>query len=403
MTDEYTHEGNFVAFGGFEWSGNTPTGGDHNILYADNSAAPLLRSSHALVDDLSDVDSDCRTIGDVYSALRAENIDAVTVAHVGGRVANLDLVQTDMTPVLEMTSVHGWFEWFARDALRQGLTVGLIAASDDHSGRPGGSFPSLPLFGVRSGLAAVRAGQLSRQGILEALRRRDCYATTGERMVLSVTSGEYSMGAAWESATVPEIEVSVAGTSPIESIEVIDADNVLATWRPTGQLSDRRLRVSWRGARDKNRTRVQDWNGYLKVSGTKILSANTWAFDHPEQGIVDVDDHLVRWVSSTNGDHDGIELEFDSLPRSLDFVAGGVDLAVNLDEVGDVPLVIPIEKGVERAVTVEWLPIQAHSSDVDVAFNQLPFRHGRNVYLIKVQQADGHIAWASPLYVTKSN
>lgn len=401
VTDKYTQNGSFVAFGGFEWSGNTPTGGDHNVLYADNTSAPLLRSSHALLYDLSDVDTDCRTISDVYSHLRSENIDALTVAHVGGRVANLDLIETDMTPVLEMTSVHGWFEWFALDALRKGLTVGLIAASDDHSGRPGGSFPSLPVFGVRSGLAAVRSDELSRQGIMKALRRRDCYATTGERIVLSVASGEHRMGEAWDADTAPVIEVSVAGTAPIESIQVINADEVLAAWRPAVKLSQRRLRVSWKGARDKNRTRVQDWNGFLTISGANIESAQTWAFDHPDQGIVETGPQLVRWTSSTNGDHDGIVLDLDSRPETLNFIAGGVELELNLSEVGEQPVVIPVEAGIDRAVIVEWLPAEALSADASVTFDGLPLTAGRNVYLVKVQQADGHIAWASPLYVTK--
>lgn len=400
MTDEYTEDGRFVAFGGFEWSGNTPTGGDHNVLYADNSAAPLLRSSHALLDDLSDVDTDCRTITDVYSTLRAEGIDAVTVAHVGGRVANLDLIETDITPVLEMASVHGWFEWFALDALRRGLTVGLIAASDDHSGRPGGSFPSLPVFGVRSGLAAVRANELSRRGIMDALRRRDCYATTGERIVLEIAAGAHTMGDAWEAASAPVIKVDAAGTAPIESIEVIDADNVLGSWRPEGELSDRRLRVSWRGARDRNRTRVQDWTGQLQVAGAKIESATTWAFDHPDQGILEADSEVVKWVSSTNGDHDGIVLDLDQKPKEVHFNAGGVDLTVDLSDLGDSPLEIPVETGVDRAVTFEWLPLQDQPLDASVTFDTLPFDVGRNVYLVKVRQSDGHVAWASPMFVT---
>lgn len=400
MTDSYTLDGSFVAFGGFEWSGNTPTGGDHNVLYADNAAAPLLRSSHALLDDLSDVDTDCATIGDVYRVLRGENIDAVTVAHVGGRLANLDLIETDITPVLEMTSVHGWFEWFALDALRRGLIVGLIAASDDHSGRPGGSFPSLPVFGVRSGLAAVRANELSRRGILEALRQRNCYATTGERMVLTVTAGDHRMGESWESVTAPIVDVTVAGTSAIESIEIINADAVLAAWRPDTELSDRQLRVSWRGARDKNRTRVQDWNGHLEIAGAEIQGSRTWAFDHPDQGIVSSDSRSVTWISTTNGDHDGVVLDFDRRPESLRFVAGGVDLALDLRELGRTPLEVPIEVGVDRAVTLEWLPTEPQASDVEVRFEGLPFVAGRNVYLVKVRQADGHVAWASPLFVT---
>lgn len=399
MVDEYTTDGRFVSFGGFEWSGNTPVGGDHNVLYADTARAPLLRSSHALLDDHSDLDTDRRTITEVYDTFTSENIDALTVCHVGGRRALPSMIDTRFTPVLEVTSVHGWFEWFALDVIRAGKDIGLVAASDDHSGRPGGSYPSLPVFGVRSGLAAVRATDLSRRAIMDGMRSRNTYATTGERILLDVTAGERRMGDIWSDTHAPTVTVTASTTAPIETIDVLDADGVLASWRPVLPLSDRRLRVSWRGALSRDRGRVQNWTGRLAVTGASITSADTWAFDHPDQGITGRDSQSVSWVSSTNGDLDGIILDLDSRPGTLAFTAGGVELNVDLSELGDTPLEFAVEAGVDRAVTVEWLPVDDAPLDTAVSFDQLPFHPGRNVYLVRVTQADGHRAWASPLYV----
>ena len=396
--DRYDEDGLFAAFGGFEWSGNTPVGGDHNVLYADTENAPLHRSSHALVPDHSDVETDRIRIGDLYETFAERGIDALTVCHVGGRRALPSAIDPRWTPVLELTSVHGWFEWFALDVIRAGHDVGFVAASDDHSGRPGASFPSLDVFGVRSGLAAVRADGLSRRSIIAAMRRRDVYATTGERILLDVSAEDARMGDIIEGSSAPRIEVAVHGTAPIEAIDVLGLEGTLATWRPEGALDRRRLRVSWCGARSRDRNRVQDWSGGLEVDGARILSAREWAFDHPDQGITDASADRVSWVSTTNGDVDGVELEFDEQPSVIRFGAGGVRLEARLDEFDD-RIGFPLAEGVERAVRMEWLPAEPPSMDARAEFDDLPLAPGRNVFLVRVAQGDGHRAWASPIYV----
>ena len=401
-TDRFTEAGHFVAFAGFEWSGNTPVGGDHNVLYADNQRAPLLRSSRALVEHSPDDGSDHRTIAEVSETLRRNGIHAVCVAHVGGRVADLDQVDPSVTPVLEIVSVHGWFEWFALDALRKGLRVGLVGASDDHSGRPGASFPSLPLFGVRSGLAAVRGADLTRTAILQALRRRHCYATTGERIILDVRHRTHTMGDAWEltSARPPDIDVAVRGTSGIERIDLMDAAGVVDTWQSGPGVRGGRLRVSWRGARSRYRNRVQNWDGTLHVVDARITAATEWAFDHPDHGITRRHDDSVSWHSSTNGDHDGLILSFDRVPEAIRLQAGDVDLTVPVRSLGPEPVEYHVDGGVDRAVEVRWLPDRPAPADVDVTLT--PTRHtvGENAWLVRVTQDDGHRAWSSPMFVT---
>ena len=57
LTAEFDQPGRFVTIPGYEWSGNTGIGGDRNVFYMEENR-PIHRSSHALVDDLSDIDSD---------------------------------------------------------------------------------------------------------------------------------------------------------------------------------------------------------------------------------------------------------------------------------------------------------------------------------------------------------
>ncbi|MGH2562854.1 MAG: DUF3604 domain-containing protein, partial [Thermomicrobiales bacterium] len=65
ITREFNQEGEFVAFLGYEWSGESAVGGDHNVIFLDDDQ-PIRRCSHSLLTDLSDVDTDLPHIEDVY-------------------------------------------------------------------------------------------------------------------------------------------------------------------------------------------------------------------------------------------------------------------------------------------------------------------------------------------------
>ena len=58
----------FVTILGYEWSGNTPAGGDHNVYYFDESI-PIHRSSHWHLEDKSDEENDRYPIKELYDEL----------------------------------------------------------------------------------------------------------------------------------------------------------------------------------------------------------------------------------------------------------------------------------------------------------------------------------------------
>ena len=86
LTAEFDEVGRFVCLPGFEWSGNTNLGGDHNVWYR-TEGRPIYRSSRALIDDTSAPETDAHTLPDLFEKLQDE--DALVVAHCGGRYADV--------------------------------------------------------------------------------------------------------------------------------------------------------------------------------------------------------------------------------------------------------------------------------------------------------------------------
>ena len=102
ISEELEVNGEFVVFPGYEWSGNTPVGGDHNVFFRHENRQ-IRRSSHALLTDRSDIETDVSTSKELFEALKDE--DCVLYAHVGGRPADISFAHD---PVLR-TSCGGPF------------------------------------------------------------------------------------------------------------------------------------------------------------------------------------------------------------------------------------------------------------------------------------------------------
>ncbi|HBJ48075.1 MAG TPA: DUF3604 domain-containing protein, partial [Deltaproteobacteria bacterium] len=83
---QFLDEGHLVTFPGYEWSGNTGLGGDRNVLFF-HEGETIRRSSHALVSDLTDIDTDCNSSDALFQSLKGS--ETVVFAHVGGRYADI--------------------------------------------------------------------------------------------------------------------------------------------------------------------------------------------------------------------------------------------------------------------------------------------------------------------------
>lgn len=394
--------GRFVTFLAYEWSGTTPAGGDHNVYFLRDDQV-IRRSSHWQVADRSDSANDRYPLSALLQEFRG-NPEVMVIPHVGGRHANLEFFEPSLEPVLEICSTHGRFEWLLEEALRRGYRVGVIGGSDDHTGRPGASRGTAGSLCVQGGLAGVYATSLTREGVWEAIRSRRCYATTGERIILWVEADGHPMGAEFTATAPPEFRVTVVGTAPLECVEIRRGLEVVCT-HPVGEVAADgpwHVKVAWGGARLRGRGRQTRWDGRLAVEGGRLLSATEFAFDVPTQGVIRRDDRSVEWRSSTAGDIDGLSLELEgSLQTVLRFESGPASFQLALKDLQNGPARIDAG-GLDQHVRVWRASAAPTGSDLSFAFTDRSGPPGTHAYFVRVMQADGEMAWSSPIYVTLS-
>ena len=216
--------GRFVTILGFEWT--SWIHGHRHVLYFDGDGAVLSTADPSYTSPLQ-----------LWDALRGKR--ALTFAHhsAGGPIATNWEIPPDpvLEPVTEIVSVHGNSEApdaphvihepvagnFVRDALQRGYRLGFVGSGDSHDGHPG--LTSLGNSGS-GGLAAILSDDLSRDGILEALRARRVYATNGQRIFLQATLNGATMGsvmAASAAGNPARLSVLAIGESGFERIDVI--------------------------------------------------------------------------------------------------------------------------------------------------------------------------------------
>ena len=422
LTAEFDAPGRFLCLPGYEWSGNTGMGGDRNIFLR-QEGRPIRRSSHILVEGQTSTDA-IYTADELFRALEGE--DAVVIAHVGGRYADLKYAHDGrLERSVEVHSTWGTFEWLLHDAFEKGYRVGVVCHSDDHKGRPGATRPGASTFGAIGGLTCYFMPELTRDALFEALRKRRHYGTTGTRLFLDLHGAfaEPVIGFAEDPQFAPGKELSVSealmgdiirpgevpmrlgaeviGTAPIEQIDVLHGTRVAQTVRPFAAADlGRRVRVSWQGAEYRGRGRETMWQGKLTLTGNQFLRFAPVNFLNPERSVHETTPGAgLAWTSVTTGNLAGIDIWLDAARRGTlrfdtNVVSGEVGLASLLDNQ------VAFEGGgLGRRVSVYRLPEVDWTRRVVVNHNvKFPGGADLPVY-VRVTQADGHQAWSSPIYL----
>jgi hypothetical protein len=397
---EFHEPGRFITFLGYEWSGLTPAGGDHNVYFL-NDDEPIHRSSHTQVNDKTDIETDRYPLTRLFETFKGRD-DVMIIPHIGGRHANLDYHDPTLTPFIEISSVHGHFEWFARDAMERGLKVGFVGSSDDHSCRPGATRPNSTMSAVRGGLMGIYAEGLTREALWDAFRKRHVYATTGARIMLKVRCKNAIMGDELTINHAPTISINVVGTAGVEKIEVIKGTEIIHTHHTVDQskVVEGAIKVVWSGARVKTRKRNTDWSGRLTIDKGKIFSVKELAFDLPWHGVTEKTEKSVSWDSTTSGDSDGLILHLEASNETLiSFITEPAEFSFYLSELKE-PIIVDAGR-LEQKVIVSRVPIEEYPTEVIIEYTDHDVKSGITPYYVKVTQTDGEKAWSSPIFINK--
>ena len=422
LTREYNEDGSFIIFPGYEWSGNTGLGGDRNVLFM-REGQQIHRSSHALVDDQGDLPTDANSAEQLFDALK--NKDCVVFAHIGGRYADIRMAHdARIERSVEVHSDWGTFEWLLHDALEQGYRVGILANSDGHKGRHGASHPGASLFGAYGGLSCLLAGELTRAGLFDALRRRHHYATTGCRTLLDIQAAfdseaqlfaddpqlgpttcrpvrEAMMGDILRSddATV-EFTIEALASAPIERLEIRNGLDVLESWRPYDKAAlGRRIRVIWQGSEYRGRGRQTIWDGGCTLSENtfeRVAPINLWNLDkHLRQ----TGPAALAWEALTTGGFGGFDAWLaDARSGTLRIDTPLIKCEIAVADIGLHDLALEAG-GIGRRIRVYRLPDENLHRRLLLS-RRIPLKTtGDNALYVCLTQEDGHLVWSSPIYV----
>ena len=411
VVSEFHSDGRFVVFPGYEWSANTPAGGDRNVIYR-QEGQPIFRSSHWQIPHTpEDASSPAHPASELFARIR-QHIppeDVLLGSHVGGRYADIRrYFDEELGPLVEVVSCWGVFEWMLWDAFEMGYTVGVMCNSDGHKGRPGAEGPGAGEFGIGGGLTCVLAEELGRDALFAALKARRCYGTTGPRIALDFTIDDQPMGSVIDASGPVDMRASVIGCGPLESLTLFQGREAIAQVCPAAFTSGEpscRVRVSWRGARMRGRGRRVVWDGAIRIEGAAILAASPFAFDSAADGITGQDGQQIAFASSTTGDTDGIDLRLDRADGGrLIFESTVGRCEVDLAELRLGPEESDRQRlfdfgGLGMQVCVERYPEVVEEYSLQLTKTLSPPAGKRTPYFVKALQTDGHAAWSSPIYI----
>lgn len=405
---QFHDDGKFVVFPGYEWSANTPAGGDRNVFFR-KEGYPICRSSHWQIPEVAENENTpAHPASELFSKMRklVPFEDVLLGSHVGGRYADIrKYFDEELGPLVEVVSCWGVFEWMLWDAFEKGYIVGTMCNSDGHKGRPGAEGPGAGEFGIAGGLTCVLAEAKTRDAIFDALKARRCYGTTGARIELDFTIDGHPMGSVINLDQPSPMRARVHGDAGIESLALYKGKQIFAIARyqpsmPFEHASQKCIRVTWRGARMRGRGRRVDWSGKLHVKDAKIESAATYCFDSAADGIDVIDEHTIDVRSQTTGDTDGIDLVLDQCWKgSIRFESAVGTAEVDLAKLTTDPAGKAFNfGGLDMEIVIQRYDEPADLT-LELSHDILPATEGTEPYFVKAVQADGQMAWSSPIYV----
>jgi hypothetical protein len=410
--------GRFVTIPGYEWHSSSV--GDYHVLF------PTLDAELGLFDHLTELQDFVRKRGCLMVPHHPANLR-------GHRGANLALRDPALSPVLEMYSEWGsaesdrgpfpyirhshggrWTRNTLQYFLEEGHRLGVIASTDDHYGFPGA---------YRQGLAAVKTRELTRDGIFDALRNRRCYAVTGDRILLDFSIDGRMMGQEIPYSPERAIRVVVTGWDAIDRVEVLKNNRVIHRdfpvdrspgWKNGPEPVLVRVEYGWGPWPALGMTRAVDWDLAVSLQDAVIedvqpcFQSGPLEEDRRDQ-ILERSKSRVRLKSFTARRQlmddvatKAVVLRMRGGPKarlSLDLQAPSRrSLSKSFEELAVSSEVLYTGDFPRESALVHRLVFGGHSQ---TSFDVADRDEGKSVnwYYVRVTQANGQIAWSSPIWV----
>jgi len=185
-----------------------------------------------------------------------------------------------------LKEIHGGAS-YAVDFLNRGLKLGFIAGTDSHATVPSGGGEEPEHIDRLPGLTAVQCKELTRQSVFDAIRQRQCYAASLERIIMHGSIAGHAFGEELQFAdleTPPRIDVLVAAKSDIVRIELVRNGTTIHTVTPHSWNT----RLTYEDEEDLKKLKIRSHhlNGfiyyYVRVtceSGAQAWSSPVWILE----------------------------------------------------------------------------------------------------------------------------
>lgn len=233
MAKEFYQPGRFVTIPAHEWTTARVTRGGwgHKNIYYYEDDPPMF----GVLNEISSTSTKLIDVVKKHGAI-------VIPHHIGWTGVDWENHDEYAQPVYEIISGHGAYEFFGnlpiphrggikgmfvQDGWRKGLIFGVVGGSDTH-GLLYHHGISLKRDPYKSGLTAVLCEKLTRDDILNALRQRRCYATSGEKIFVDFRINRFNvMGSKIKLTRPPLIYVYVKGTNKIVYVYLLRNNEVI--------------------------------------------------------------------------------------------------------------------------------------------------------------------------------
>jgi hypothetical protein len=416
---KYNEEGKFIAILGYEWTMRAPQGGHHNVFFRTADARQRVPVQEAPV------------LSELYRRLTTENdADDVLVIPHAHEPGDYRYSHPQVERLVEIMSMHGRHEWFGQEYLKRGHQVGFVAASDDHLSHPGYATPTNRGLADSGGLAAVWATEKTTDAVFAALRNRQTYATTGERIIVDFKLNGTPMGQRLEYTPERKLQVHVIGTGPLDSVTIVKNgrdlwSQDLASVEPTS--SQRYAMLTFASDSDpiiRDSPRAwREWAGTIRVEGAKLAKLVSHSFINPRSERIEPvagDANGLRFAALTRGSQKSLLLELSDAGREAAIAVSleptverystpsplrqpaeipgtKFKLRMSQAEVGSATERIPVGRYTDSVSLRLIKPDVPLDAEIEYADSNSP-EHG-DYYYVRVRQLNGTMAWSSPIWV----